>query len=71
RLSAKGIEAEATISRLSTIMQPTLDSKIARADGIESTPSEPEACLVLGEERKKEESAIILYTLTNEKTRRL
>ena len=44
RLSAKGIEAEATINKLSTNIQPTLDNKIARADGIDRIPSEPVAC---------------------------
>ncbi|MBH0065727.1 MULTISPECIES: hypothetical protein [Psychrobacter] len=48
-------------------MQPTLDIKTARADGIERMPSEPAACFDWDEERKKEGSAIILYTLTNEK----
>jgi len=52
-------------------MQPTLDINIARADGIERIPSEPEVGFGWDEERKKEESAIILYTLTNEETRRL
>ena len=67
RLSAKGIDAEATINRLSTNIQPTLDNKIARADGIDKTPSEPLGCWDWKEERKREESAIILYTLANEK----
>ena len=71
RLSAKGIEAEATINRLSTNIQPTLDNKIARADGIDKTPSEPLGCRGWEEEREREESAIILYTLAYEKTRRL
>ena len=71
RLSAKGIEAEATINKLSTNIQPTLDNKIARADGIDRIPSEPVACGDWEFERKREESAIILYTLANEKTRRL
>ena len=71
RLSAKGIEAEATINKLSTNIQPTLDRRMARADGIERIPSEPDTCFDWDEERKREESAIILYTLTNEKTRRL
>ena len=71
RLSAKGIEAEATINKLSTNIQPTLDNKIARADGMDRTPSEPVARGDWGVERKIEESAIILYTLANKKTRRL
>ena len=67
RLSAKGIEADATISKLSTSIQPTLDIKTARAEGIDKTPSEAEGFFVWDEERKKEEMDIILYTLTNEK----
>ena len=67
RLSAKGIEAEATINKLSTSIQPTLDNKVARADGMDRTPSEPVARGDWGVERKREESAIILYTLANEK----
>ena len=67
RLSAKGIEAEATINKLSTSIQPTLDNKVARADGMDRTPSEPVARGDWGVERKREESAIILYTLANKK----
>ncbi|SJN30805.1 hypothetical protein CZ794_07050 [Psychrobacter sp. JB385] len=37
------MDAEATINKLSTIIQPTLEIKMARADGIDSTPSVPEA----------------------------
>ena len=70
RLRANGIEAEATINKLSTNIQPTLANKMARAEGMERTPSEPVARGDWEFDRKKEESAIILYTLANEKTRR-
>lgn len=43
RLRANGIEAEATINKLSTNIQPTLANKMARAEGMERTPSEPVA----------------------------
>lgn len=64
RLRAKGIEADATINKLSTIIQPTLANSIARAEGNEKTPSE------LGvdrgfEERERKESAI-RFNYTNE-----
>lgn len=45
-------------------MQPTLDNKIARAEGSESTPSLP-VVRDLELERDKKESAIIFNTLTN------
>lgn len=71
RLSAKGIEAEATISRLSTIMQPTLDNNIARADGQDKTPSESTAERDFCEERERKESAIIFKYTSKQKTQRL
>ena len=71
RLSAKGIDAEATISKLSTIIQPTLANKIARAEGKDRISCEPVVDWDFCEEREKIESAIIFKYANKQKTRRL
>ena len=65
------MEAEATINKLSTIIQPTLDNNIARAEGQDKTPSEPEVDRDFCEERERKESAIIFKYTNKQKTRRL
>ena len=71
RLRAKGMEAEATISKLSTIIQATLANKIARDEGKDNTPSLLACAEECEFERLKKESAIIFKHNNEQSTRRL
>jgi len=57
------MEAEATINKLSTKMQPTLVNSAARADGKENRPSFAKLSVYFCTDRDKKEIAIILITL--------
>ena len=70
RLRAKGMEAEATISKLSTIIQATLANKIARDEGKDNTPSLLACAEECEFERLKKESAIIFKYTNKQKIQR-